>query len=188
MSDATDTTRAIVLDYLPHGRGADDHRRFDHGSLAHALNTDQFRLYELVLVDGADINIGDTVTLRPRDEEIEEFREIPYDELSSGATTELEYVIEETLEANPDRFIRVYNEAQPITLRLHQLNLLPGIGDKLRDDILDARKRRPFADYLDVAERISGIHDPMQVLQDRILEELQDDDVKYALFRDNGPY
>lgn len=188
MSDAADETTAIVLDYLAHGRGSDDRARFDQGPLAHAIDVDRFRLYELVLDDDAGVTIGDTVSLRPREESIEEFREIAYDDLSGGAASELEYVVEEAIEADPERFVRVYNEAQPITLRLHQLNLLPGIGDKLRDDILDARKRSPFTDFEDLDERVSGLHDPPGIIRDRVLEELRGDDVKYALYRDDGPY
>lgn len=186
--DPAAETSAIVLEYLAHGHGSGDRRRYDTGPLAQAIDVDRFRLYELVLEDGADVSIGDEVSLRPRESGIEEFREIGHGDLSSGAETELEYVVEETIEDNPGRFVEVYNEAQPITLRLHQLNLLPGIGDKLRDDILDARKRQPFEDFVDVAERVPGLHDPMGVIRDRILEELAGDDVKYALFRDDGPY
>ncbi len=188
MTDASDETTAIVLDYLPHGGSGDDRRRFDSGPLAQAIDGDQFRLYELVLADGADVSIGDVVQLRPREASVEEFREIEFDDLSSGAQSELEYVIDELMEADPDRFVAVYNEAQPITLRLHQLNLLPGIGDKLRDDILEARKREPFEDFADVEERVPGLHDPRGVFRERILQELRDEDVKYALFRDGGPY
>ncbi len=186
MSDAPDETSALVLDYLPHG--GDDRRRFDSGPLAQALDPDQFRLYELVLADGADVSIGDDVGLRPREDAVEEFREIEFDDLSRGAQAELEYVLDELLEDDPARFVTVFNEAQPITLRLHQLNLLPGIGDKLRDDILDARERAPFEDFADVEERVSGLHDPQEVIRDRMLAELRGDDIKYALFRDGGPY
>lgn len=188
MSDAPDETSAIVLDYLPHGRGGDERQRFGQGALAQAIDIGGFRLYELVLEDDADVSIGDEVLLRPRETGIEEFREINYDALSSGAEAELEYVVEEAIDADPERFVRVFNEGQPITLRLHQLNLLPGIGDKLRDDILDARKREPFTDFVDLSERVPGLHNPKEVLQDRMLTELRGEDVKYALFREDGPY
>jgi putative nucleotide binding protein len=75
-----------------------------------------------------------------------------------------------------------YNEAQPITLRLHQLNLLPGIGKKLRNDVLDQRKRKPFESFEEIEERISGLHNPEEVLVERILEELHEEDLKYRLF------
>ena len=86
------------------------------------------------------------------------------------------------VEADEQRFVDFYNDAQPITLRLHQLNLLPGIGKKLRNNILDERKRAPFESFADIEERISGLHNPKEVLVERIIEELREDDLKYRIF------
>ena len=93
-----------------------------------------------------------------------------------------EYAVEEIVAADEERFVDFYNEAQPITLRLHQLNLFPGIGKKLRNDILDERKRKPFESFEEVSDRVSGLHDPKQTIIDRILEELREDDLKYRIF------
>lgn len=182
-----DRATAIVLDYLPHGRADEGGPSYDQEPVAHALGVESFRLYELLLGPEPDINIGDELVVRPPESPIEEFREMTYENLGQGAQSELEYVIRELIENHESRFVDVFNEAQPITLRLHQLNLLPGIGDKLRDQILDQRKRQPFRDFDDLAERIDGLHDPEGVIKDRILTELRDDDVKYALFV-GGPY
>ena len=62
------------------------------------------------------------------------------------------------------------------------MNLLPGIGKKLRNTILDERKRKPFESFEDLHERVSGLHNPKEVLVDRIQEELRDDDLKYRIF------
>jgi len=83
---------------------------------------------------------------------------------------------------NEQRFVDFYNEAQPITLRLHQLNLLPGIGKKLRNGILDERKRRPFGSFDDLEARVEGLHDPEAVIVERVLEELRETDLKYRTF------
>ena len=42
------------------------------------------------------------------------------------------------------RFIRYFNEAGPITTRMHALELLPGIGKKLMWAVLNERKKGPF--------------------------------------------
>jgi putative nucleotide binding protein len=173
---------AIVLDYLPHGRADDDRPQYQKSPLAHALGTAGFGLYELVLAEGASLSIGAEVTIDPRDEAVERVRRIDHDDLSGGARSELEHVVRERLDADEDRLVEFYNEAGPITLRLHQLNLLPGIGDKLRDDIIDARKRRPFESLADLDERISGLHQPKEIVLGRVMEELRDEDVKYKLF------
>lgn len=179
---STSPVEAIVLDYLPHGRADDDRPQYKKPPLAHVLGINDFGLFELELTDESNLSIGDTVPVDPPAEGIEEVRRVEYGDLSSGAQSELEHVVRETVEANEDRFIEFYNEAGPITLRLHQLNLLPGIGDKLRDNILDLRKRSPFAGFDDLEDRVSGLHNPKDILVDRILEEIRDDDVKYKLF------
>ena len=173
---------AIVLDYLPHGRTDDDRPGYQKPPIAFALGIAEFRLYELTLADDAEVRIGDRVSVDPPGEEIESAAEVEYDDLSGGAQSEVEYAVEDVIEEEEGRFVDFYNEAQPITLRLHQLNLLPGIGKKLRNAILDERNRSPFESFEEIDERVTGLHDPKGVLADRILEELREEELKYRLF------
>ena len=179
--DTAGEPTAVVLDVLPHGRTEDDRPQYQKEPLAYAVDAEDFELYELVLADGADVSIGDAVDVTGR-ETFQRVNRIEYDDLPSGASAELEYAIEEMVEADEQRFVDFYNDAQPITLRLHQLNLLPGIGKKLRNNILDERKRAPFESFADIEERISGLHNPKEVLVERIIEELREDDLKYRIF------
>lgn len=173
---------AVVLDVLPHGRADDDRPRYRKSPLAQAIGTDDFRLLELVLEEGGTLSIGDAVEIDPTDPPIEVVRPLEYDDLSGGARSELEHAVRQLVEENEDRLVTFYNEAGPVTLRLHQLNLLPGVGEKLRDNLLDARKRRPFDSLEDIEERVSSFHDPQETVVSRIMEELRDEDVKYKLF------
>ena len=188
MSDSeSDETvrRAVVLDYLPHGRSDDDRPQYRRSAVGYGVDTEDFHLYEFALADDGDASIGDEIAVGPADAwaEVDHVRAIEYDDLSSGASSELDYVIDDLLADEADRFVNVYNEAGPVTLRLHQLNLLPGIGDKLRDSILEERKRRgPFESFEDVADRVDGLHDPEGVIRERIFEEIRGDDLKYRLF------
>jgi putative nucleotide binding protein len=179
-----DRTYAVVLDHLPHGRPGDERPQYKKSPLAYALGESEFRLLELTLEDEADVSIGDRIVVEPQPERtaVERVREVAYDDLSNAAHSELEYVVEEVVDRHERRFVDFYNDAQPITLRLHQLNLLPGIGKKLRNDVLDERKRAPFESFADLEERIAGLHDPEGVLVDRIIEELRDEDLKYRTF------
>jgi putative nucleotide binding protein len=181
-SDATPVEDAIVLDYLPHGRADDDRPGYQKPPIAFVLDSEHFTLHELTLTDDSGVKIGDRLDITSPPEGVERVHTIDYEDLSSGARSELEYVIEDLIEEEEDRFVSIYNDAQPITLRLHQLNLLPGIGKKLRNTILDERKRRPFEDFEDLDDRVTGLHDPQGVLADRILEELREDELKYRLF------
>jgi putative nucleotide binding protein len=191
MSDSNDEGEddgpgvAVVLDYLAHGRSDDDRPRYQKSPLAYVLGVEDFRLFEVTLGDDADVGIGDEVVVEPREERssaIASVREVDHDDLSGGARSELEYVVEDIVEDHEERFVDFFNEAGPVTLRLHQLNLLPGIGEKLRNGILDHRKRRPFDSFEDLTDRVDGLHDPEGVIVDRIMEEIREEDLKYRVF------
>jgi putative nucleotide binding protein len=176
--------RAIVLDFFPNGRSEGGPQRYDRQPLGYALGTQDFWLYQIVFEEDSDVGIGDEVVVEPREERegIQYLERVEYEDVSGGAQSELEYVIEDMIEEAEDRFVEFFNDAQPITLRLHQLNLLPGIGKKLRRNILDERKRQPFQDMEDLEMRVSGLHDPKDILAERIVEEIRDDDLKYRIF------
>jgi putative nucleotide binding protein len=181
--DEDDAPRtAVVLDFLPRGSPNDDRPQYERSPVAFAVGETDFRLVEAALTDDAGVNIGDRIEIDPPGDAVERLRTVEYGDLSSTAESELEYAITEILEADEGRFVEFYNEAQPITTRLHVLNLLPGIGKKLRNNILDARKRRPFESFEDIEDRVSGLHDPEGVLVERILEELREEDLKYRIF------
>jgi putative nucleotide binding protein len=173
--------QGVVLDHLPNGRSGDGGPGYNRDALALVLG-DDCRLYECTVEANADLTIGGWVDLDPTSDSLGRVHEIEFEDLTAAAESELEYAVAELLDAEPDRFVAVYNDAEPITLRLHQLNLLPGIGKKLRNAILDERERRPFQDFDDVAERVAGLHDPRETLEERVLEELRSDDLKYRIF------
>jgi putative nucleotide binding protein len=179
-----DSEAGVVLDVLPHGRSDAEEPQYRRSPVAYVVGEDAFTLYELTLGDDADITIGDRIRIRPDFEAgIDRGRQIEYDRLSDGAKSELEYVVEEIIQRRESAFVDFFNDAQPVTLRLHQLTLLPGIGDKLRDNILNERKRRPFESFEDLENRVSGLHDPMSVLVDRVLQEIKEaEDLKYSIF------
>ncbi len=182
----SDDEFAVVLDYLAHGHPDDDRPQYQKSPLAHALAETDFRLYELTLDTDDRVGIGDRLVVTPEDarEAVARSRPVAFDDLTRGARQELEYAVAEVVEREERRFVDFYNDAQPITLRLHQLNLLPGIGKKLRNNVLDERKRDPFDSFADVEDRVAGLHNPEEVLVDRIVEEIREDDLKYRTFVD----
>ncbi|TKX58313.1 DUF655 domain-containing protein [Halorubrum sp. ASP1] len=171
---------AVLLDVLPNGRPDDDRPQSRKSPVAYALGAPSFALYELTLAGDADVSVGDRIALDGPD--VGRYREVSFDDLTRNAAAEVEYAVEAIVEADEERFVDFYNEAGPITLRLHQLNLLPGIGKKLRNDLLDERKRGSFESFADVEERISGLHRPREVILERIVEEIRESDLKYRTF------
>jgi putative nucleotide binding protein len=179
---ASDPTTAVVVDFLPRGSPSDDRPQYEKSPVAYALGEADFRLVEVALADDAGVNIGDRVQIDPPGEAVEARRDVGYGDLTSTAESELEHAIDRIVDADTRRFVDFYNDAQPITTRLHVLNLLPGIGKKLRNNVLDARKREPFESFEDVEQRVSGLYNPRAVLVERILEELREEDMKYRIF------
>ena len=181
-SGAEAPTTAVVLDLLPNGRPDDDRPAYQKSPVAYALGETDFGLYELTLEDDSGIGIGDTVAVDPPGEHVASVREVDFEGLTGAARSELEYAVNEIIDRNERRFVDFYNDAQAITTRLHALNLLPGIGKKLRNNVLDERKRGPFESFEELTERVSGLHRPREVLVERIMEELREEDLKYRIF------
>jgi putative nucleotide binding protein len=176
--DSGEELVGAVLDVLPHGRSDDDRPQHKKEAIAYALDVRNFHIYELVLDEDDDVSFGDRIDLTA----FGRIREVDFEDLPGGTRSEVEYAVEEIVEEDERRFVDFYNDAQPITLRLHQLNLLPGIGKKLRNTILDERKREPFESFEELEERVGGLHKPREVLVERILEELRENDLKYRIF------
>ncbi|MFC7185938.1 DUF655 domain-containing protein [Halorubrum yunnanense] len=179
-ADADEGPVVVLLDVLPNGRPDDDRPQSRKTPVAYGLGVDSFRLYELALDEEAEASVSDRIGLDGP--AVGRYHEASYDELTRNAAAEVEYAVEAIVDADEERFVDFYNEAGPITLRLHQLNLLPGIGEQLRNNVLDERKRGPFESFAAVSERVSGLHRPREVIVERIVEEIGKDDLKYRTF------
>jgi len=90
-------------------------------------------------------------------------------------------VVEHIVKSNPKKFLEFFNKAGPITTRLHQLELLPGVGKKHLWAIIAAKKEKEFESFEDLKKRVSMLPDPEKMIIKRILEELEDKD-KYRIF------
>ncbi|MFW9928353.1 MAG: DUF655 domain-containing protein [Candidatus Thorarchaeota archaeon] len=124
--------------------------------------------------------IGDKINLKSANNEFYRIKRISLNQIPPGTVTDLEEMIKKIVEMEErTRFVKFFNEAKPITLKLHQLKLLPGVGHKRMWAILDARKTKLFESYKDIEER-TGCNAP-QVIVKRILEELTGNE-KHILF------
>ena len=132
----------------------------------------------------AQINLYDKLYIgdAERDKVERVKRRIGYDELTQTAKGELPFIIEKIVKEREQDFVAFFNKSISITPKLHMLHLLPGIGKKLMWEILETRTRKPFENFADISARIKAIPHPEKMIQARILEELQDKDVKYHVF------
>ena len=175
---------AIVLDVLMKGHPDDPRPPFKREPIVQAMGLEQFKLLEPVPKPTVRIELHEKVYIGDAErEKIERVkRRIGYDELTHTAKGELPFIIEKVIKDREPDFVAFFNKAISITPKLHMLHLLPGIGKKLMWEILEERNKRPFANFADISARIKSIPHPEKMIHARILEELQDKDVKYHVF------
>ncbi len=166
---------AIILDYLPIGYVKEDVPSFKKKPVAQAIGIEEFTLLELIPKENVNLDIHEKVYIGAgkREKIARVNSRLKYDKLTATAKLELNYVIEEIIKEHEDRFVRFFNEAGPISTRLHQIELLPGIGKKHMWDILNARKQKEFESYQDIKERVPMLADPVKLISKRILLELE---------------
>lgn len=181
---------AIVLDYLPEGRvdsGVPGYKR--EKRVAQVVGANYFSLLEIVLREGftaaqeEEIYIGKGV----REKVHHIIRRLNYNDLTSTAKVELEYILNKLITEQEAKFVRFFNECGPLTTRLHRLELLPGVGKKHMWDIMKIRNAKKFESFRDISERVKLLPDPEKLIVKRIIWELKGEDdklkqIKYKIF------
>jgi putative nucleotide binding protein len=174
---------AYILDFLPQGRY--DDKRIKKEPLALALGDAEFKLFELIIKPNITPSIGDRVYIGKEIDKRKEIhqikRRIGYKELTPTAQVELPYVVLQIVHEQEKRFVDFYNNAPPITTRLHMLELLPGLGKKTMWVVIEERKKGPFTSFEDISKR-TKIHAPDKLIADRIKLELEHPEEKYHIF------
>ncbi len=171
-------TQAIVLDYLPYGKSGEANRE----PLAQAVGTSFFTLFELVINTGKEVKQGSIVELDfEKRVEVQRIKNrINYNDLSPSAQTELEKNLREIVKKREDVFVRFLNNARPLSIRSHSLELIPGIGKKHLEEIIKEREKKPFESFAEVKTRISTLQNLEEIFSQRIIEELKG--TRYYLF------
>jgi len=174
----------IVLDFMPYGKPGDIKRE----PLAQIIGDKYFNLLEVVIKQDQKVEIKERVYIGDKErDKVKYIRgRIKYDKLTSLAKTTLEEILDELIEKNEQRFVKLFNIAGPITNRLHSLELLPGVGKKHLWQIIEERKKKPFESFEDIKSRIPLLPDPKKMIAKRLMEELQGVD-RYRIIVGN-PY
>lgn len=169
----------IVLDFLSRG-----HSIGRQEPIAQVIGEKYFSLLEVVVKKDVILKTGDKTYIgeSKRDQIDHIKRRININDLTSFAKSELPFIVEKLVKENEKRFVDFFNTSQPISTRLHQLELLPGIGKKHLWDIIDERKKGPFTSFEDVKSRIKLMPDPSNAVIRRIMEELENDNIRFRLF------
>ena len=174
---------AVILDYLPNGRQTE--RGFHREPVALAIGEDELKLFELVPRLSATLTTGARVPLVPEGTTPSPIdhvrRRIGYDELTVSGRTELTGALEAIVRRHNERYLRFFNEAPAVSRRFHLLELLPGIGKKTMQQIVDERRSGPFTSFEDLETRVH-VKNPERLIVGRIEQELSGVEDKYRLF------
>jgi len=174
---------AVILDFLPNGYSSDNRPSHLKTAIAQAIGKNNLALLELVpkkdvfLQPYEEVYVGDD----KRDKIHHVVGKIPITKLTSTAKSELEHVLKQLIKAHEAEFIEFFNKSQPLSTRMHSLELLPGLGKKHMWEIVEERRGDPFTSYEDLKNRVKSMADPEKLILRRILKELEGDE-KYMLF------
>ncbi len=169
----------IILDFLSSGYA--DRRQSE--PVAQAMGTSFFTLLEIVPRENVVLKPEEEVYIGEGKRDKVRFikGQLEYNDLTNYARSIIPPVVEKIARSNEKKFVGFFNQSTTITPRMHQFQLLPGIGKKHLMDILDERRKKPFESFADIANRVKLFPDPVKAIVRRVMDELQNDE-KYYLF------
>src|SRR3990167_9515413 len=159
---------AIVLDYLPNGHPLERKMM----PIAQAIGEKNLTLLELVPRRGMNFEINERVYIG------EGKRDNVYYILGR---LQKEKFIEGVVKEREKELVEFFNKAEAINKRVHQLELLPGLGKKYTKDILSQREIKKFDSFEDIKKRIPNLPFPEKTVEKRIIQELTEFE-RYNLF------
>lgn len=169
-----------VLDYMREGNPLDKHKFHRDKPLIQAIGEDYFLLLELTL---RSFNLNFSPEQRidlESEQEVKVDGHIVYEDLTSLSKENLPRVVQKIVREKERAFVEFFNKAEPLTLKLHALELLPNIGKKTLRVILEERKKKPFESFKDIEDRV-GVKDIVSIIVERIINEVKGEE-KYYLF------
>ena len=162
---------AYILDFTL--RGKSNTVRGREGIIIQAIGEERLTLLELLGVQNMSFEVGERVYIgrEGRDRVMSVLGRLDYTGISQSAKNELPNIVEIIVVANEKRFIDYMNISQPITPRIHALELIPGIGKTYMMTIIRERDKKRFESFEDVQNRV-GLRDPAKLISKRIIDEI----------------
>ena len=162
---------AYVLDF--NARGKSSTVRGREGIIVTAIGEDRLTLLEILGIPNSTFEVGERIYIGKdgRTKVLSVLGKLQYEKISSSAQSELPGVVEDIVTENEERFVNYLNNAQPLTPRIHALELIPGIGKTYMKTMLEEREKKKFTSFDDIQERV-GLKEPVKHISQRILEEV----------------
>ncbi len=176
---------AIVLDFLPNGYMSDTRPSHMKTPIAQAVGKENFTILEIVPKKGVFLQpLEEAYIGEAKREKIHHINgKISYTKLTHTAKAELVHAIISLIGNHEAKFLEFFNKAQPLSTRMHVLELLPGLGKKHMWEIVEERRGEPFTSFDNLKARVKLMPDPKKVIAKRIMLEITGDE-KHLLFVD----
>ena len=162
---------AYVLDYKSHTKSTTVHGRT--GIIVVAIGEERLTLLEILGIENSTFNVGEKIYIgkEGRTKVQSVLGKMDYIKISDSAKNEIPGVVESIVTENEKKFVDYINNAQPLTPRIHALELIPGIGKTYLNVIIKEREKGPFESFDDIEKR-AGLKEPRKHLSQRIIEEI----------------
>lgn len=162
---------AYVLDFVTRGKSTTVRGR--DGIIVTGLGEERLTILELLAMPNSTFEIGERVYIgkEGRTKILSVLGRLEFNQISSSAQSELGSVVEKIVMQNEQRFVDYLNNAQPLTPRIHALELIPGIGKTYMKTMLEEREKQRFSDFKDLQGRV-GLKEPAKQIAKRIIEEI----------------
>jgi putative nucleotide binding protein len=162
---------AYVLDFTQRGKSTTVRGR--EGIIIQAIGEERLTLLELLGVQNMIFEVGERLFIgrEGRNKVMSVLGRLEYNDISQPAKNELPTIVEKIVNTNEKGFIDYINMSQPITPRIHALELIPGIGKTYMMTIIKERDKRKFESFADIQNRV-GLRYPAKLIAKRIIDEI----------------
>ncbi len=162
---------AYVLDFNERGKSSTVRGR--DGIIVTAIGEDRLTLLEILGVPNSTFEIGEKIYIgkEGRTKVLSVLGKMQFNKISASAQSELLTVANKIVAENEQRFVDYLNNAQPLTPRIHALELIPGIGKTYMKVMLEEREKKKFESFADLQDRV-GFKEPIKQISKRIMEEI----------------
>jgi putative nucleotide binding protein len=165
--------KVIILDYLPNGYPG-------MKKIEPVAQTIGYHFTLLEISPVKEVKVGEVINLEDKEKVEYIRRKLKEKDLTNFAKNNLLDVVKKIVKEKEDFFVKFFNRATRISIRMHQLELIPSLGKKHVQIILRERKK-PFESFEDIKKRVSTTIDIEDLIARRIVKELKGEE-KYNLF------
>ncbi len=166
--------KAIVLQFLPDG----DPNQNIKEPIAYVVGVDYYTLLLVTIKPGVPVQPLEELYIgpgkRPKVKSI--LKRVSIKDLPLIAKQNLEIVLKDLIKKQEKKFVEFFNKAGPYNIKVHTLELLPGIGKTILEYILNERNKKPFESFEDIEKRVKGLKNVENIIYERIIRELNQEE------------